>query len=56
MWPQAAVLSRCRHLQFKKLVDTTGAGDLFAAGFLFGMALVCVAHREKPLLVGQFSK
>ena len=30
--------SRCRRRRSSKLVDATGAGDLFAAGFLFGLA------------------
>jgi len=34
----------------QKLVDTTGAGDLFAAGFLFGM--VRNAGHEKAGLLG----
>ena len=29
---------RCRRRRSTKLVDATGAGDLFAAGFLFGLA------------------
>jgi adenosine kinase len=33
-----------------RVVDTTGAGDLFAAGFLFGLA--CGAGHEKAARLG----
>jgi adenosine kinase len=33
-----AARSRCRRRPIKEFVDATGAGDLFAAGFLFGLA------------------
>ena len=41
--------SRCRPQPINKLVDTTGAGDLFAAGFMFGLVRGA-DHRERGRL------